>query len=121
MEMPGGAREWKRVRRPSLRGMSSLKRTSSVSMLLMRRTRSLVSQVSYCVSAGMVLGVVLAGRGRLGEDPWLERWEEGAVALVVVGAAEDRLVVVAEESFTRVAEELVSAQDVVPPVRLTDI
>ncbi len=120
MEMPGGAREWKRVRRPSLRGMSSLKRTSSVSMLLMRRTRSLVSQVSYCVSAGMVFGVDFAGRGRLGEDPWLERWEEGAVAMVV-GAAEDRLVVVAEESLTRVAEELVSAQDVVPPVRLTDI
>ncbi len=46
MEMPGGAREWKRVSRPSFRGMSSLKRTSSISMLAISTTRSLTEQVS---------------------------------------------------------------------------
>lgn len=88
-------------------------------MLLIRRTRSLVSQVSYWVSGGMIFGVGLAGRGRLGEEPWLECWDEVAVA-VVAGAAED-LVVVAEESLTKVTEEFESAQDVEPPVGLTDI
>lgn len=102
MLMPGGAREWKRVRRPSLRGMSSLKRTSSINMLLMRTTRSLTSQVSYC--SGMVFTPRFAGRARLGEDPWLE--DE-----------------VAEEPFTKVVELVTfdSAQDVEAPFRLTDI
>jgi hypothetical protein len=39
-------------------------------MLLMRRTRSLTSQVSYL--AGMIFAAALGGRARLGEEPWLE-------------------------------------------------
>ena len=68
--MPGGAREWNRVKRPSLSGISSLKRISSRSMLLIRRTRSFTSQVSYC--AGIYLMAGLAPRARFGEEPWLE-------------------------------------------------
>ena len=68
--MPGGAREWKRVKRPSLSGISSLKRISSKSMLLIRRTKSFTSQVSYC--AGMYLIAGFAPRARFGEEPWLE-------------------------------------------------
>ena len=65
--MPGGAREWNRVKRPSFSGISSLKRMSSMSMLLMRTTKSLVSHVSYW--AGMYLTAALADRARLGEEP----------------------------------------------------
>lgn len=68
--MPGGAREWNRVNRPSFRGISSLNRMSSMSMLLIRTTRSLVSHVSYC--AGMYLTAALAARARFGEEPELD-------------------------------------------------
>lgn len=84
MLMAGGAREWKRVRRPSLSGMASLNRTSSMSMLLISTTRSLTSQVSYCSGISFTAG--LAWRDRFAE-PWLE--EEAAE----------------EEGFARVLED----------------
>ena len=80
--MPGGAREWNLVKRPSLSGISSLNRINSSSMLLMRRTRSFTSHVSYW--AGMYLIAGLAPRTRLGDEPWLE--EDDVFARVVEDA-----------------------------------
>ena len=79
--MPGGAREWKRVSRPSLSGIASLKRISSMSMLLISRTRSFTSQVSY--AAGMIFAAGLGARARLGEEPWLELEVEGLEDVVM--------------------------------------
>ena len=53
-----------------------------MSMLLMRRTRSLTSQVSYL--AGIIFAAALGGLARLGEEPWLEEEVPGEELLSVV-------------------------------------
>lgn len=64
------------------------------------------------------MGVDLAGRRRLGEEPRLEC--EDVVAAVV--AEEDVVVVVVVVAvLTKVVDEIESAQDVGPPVRLMDV
>lgn len=54
------------MRRPSLRGISSLKRTNSINMSAINRTRYLVSQYSYL--AGMIRTEGVAGRNRFETD-----------------------------------------------------
>jgi len=71
-----------------------------MSILLISRTRSLTSQVSYL--AGMIFKAGFAGRILLGDDPWLE---------------ED----VAEEGSLRVLEEDVTAAGTGGVVRFVDI
>ena len=52
-----------------------------MSMLLMRRTRSLTSQVSYL--AGMIFTAAIGGRARLGDDRWLDDGVDGTSVNVV--------------------------------------
>ena len=76
-------------------------------MLLIRSTKSFVSQVSYCI--GIILTGAFAGRARLGDEPEFEDEDEAGWVKVVdeAVATEEAEAVIVLSSDDAVAERLV--------------